>query len=273
MWDATGSTAADRIRMDQRTGDFTAEGHVSFHAALPDAAEQAGRRMLSGDEPLQAPAAKMDAHAGTGSSATKARVVLWQGANRIAGGRGARSTATSAAWRRTGNVRDAVLWRRRRRTAPTHARSPSRRPRSPRSSPWFARRRWSTRTRTAWRTTPAACVMTRPGLAVKAAEMRGVSGESRGGVRGWRSAYRRRKGGDRAAAPGRREAGRASTPSTTRARRRSSCAAATPQFADSLRGRTRGNELTYYANDDRLLVNRGSEPSGQEPHPPQIIPP
>jgi lipopolysaccharide export system protein LptA len=28
MWDATGSTTADHIRMDQRTGDFTAEGAI-----------------------------------------------------------------------------------------------------------------------------------------------------------------------------------------------------------------------------------------------------
>lgn len=30
-----------------------------------------------------------------------------------------------------------------------------------------------------------------------------------------------------------------------------------PQLTDSLRGNTRGDELTYYANDDRLLVNGG----------------
>ncbi len=35
MWDATGSTSADHIRMDQRTGDFTAEGSVNS-SRLPD---------------------------------------------------------------------------------------------------------------------------------------------------------------------------------------------------------------------------------------------
>ena len=35
MWDATGSADADKIVMDQMTGDFTAEGHVTS-TRLPD---------------------------------------------------------------------------------------------------------------------------------------------------------------------------------------------------------------------------------------------
>ena len=43
MWDATGSTTADRIRMDQRTGDFTAEGDVQS-SRLPDQRRRRTRR-------------------------------------------------------------------------------------------------------------------------------------------------------------------------------------------------------------------------------------
>ncbi len=55
----TGSTSADRIRMDQRTGDFTAEGNVNS-SRLPDKDPKKNSQMLSGDEPLQAQARTMD---------------------------------------------------------------------------------------------------------------------------------------------------------------------------------------------------------------------
>ena len=59
MWDPTGSTSADRIRLDQRTGDFVAEGNVNS-SRLPDKDQKKNSEMLSGDDPLQATARKMD---------------------------------------------------------------------------------------------------------------------------------------------------------------------------------------------------------------------
>ena len=59
MWDATGSTSADHIRMDERTGDFMAEGGVNS-SRLPDKDQKKNSQMLSGDEPLQAQARKME---------------------------------------------------------------------------------------------------------------------------------------------------------------------------------------------------------------------
>jgi hypothetical protein len=50
----------------------------------------------------------------------------------------------------------------------------------------------------------------------------------------------------------------ASTPSITPMKIRSSCAAAIPTMNDNVRGNTRGAELTYYSDDDRLLV-KGSD--------------
>src|ERR1039458_6297515 len=84
MWDAAGSTLADHIRMDERTGDFTAEGNVNS-SRLPDKDDKppngkdaAGKDpsgkdpsgkdqkkstdLLSGDDPLQATARKMESH-------------------------------------------------------------------------------------------------------------------------------------------------------------------------------------------------------------------
>jgi len=83
MWDSTGNTIADRIVLDEKSGNFTAEGHVNT-SRLPDQTKKkSDSAMLSGDEPLQAVARTM-------SSANHAKLVkydgdavLWQGVNRI----------------------------------------------------------------------------------------------------------------------------------------------------------------------------------------------
>lgn len=82
MWDATGSTSADRIRMDQRTGDFTAEGSVNS-SRLPDKDQKKNSEMLSGDEPLQAQARKMDSRNRNRTIHYEGGATMWQGANRI----------------------------------------------------------------------------------------------------------------------------------------------------------------------------------------------
>ena len=83
VWDASGSTTADHIRMDQRTGDFTAEGNV-VSSRLPDSDEKKkDSGMLSGDEPMQATARKMDSRNRNRTIHYEGGVNLWQGANRV----------------------------------------------------------------------------------------------------------------------------------------------------------------------------------------------
>ena len=82
MWDATGSTTADRIRLDQRTGDFTAEGNVNS-SRMPDKSQKQGSQMLSGDQPLQAQARRMTSANRNRAIHYEGNVVMWQGANRI----------------------------------------------------------------------------------------------------------------------------------------------------------------------------------------------
>ena len=82
VWDASGSTAGDRIRLDQRTGDFVAEGSVKS-SRLPDKDQKKNSDMLSGDDPLQATAAKMDSRNRNRQIHYEGNVNLWQGANRI----------------------------------------------------------------------------------------------------------------------------------------------------------------------------------------------
>ena len=82
MADATGSTTADRIHMDQRTGDFTAEGHVQS-SRMPDKDQKKNSEMLSSDEPMHATARRMDSTNHNKRLHYEGGVVMWQGANRI----------------------------------------------------------------------------------------------------------------------------------------------------------------------------------------------
>ncbi|HEX4810060.1 MAG TPA: LptA/OstA family protein [Bryobacteraceae bacterium] len=83
LWDDTGSTFADSILMDQASGDMNATGHViSTHEADKNA--KPGTSMLDDKQPLQGRADKM----WTREDNTKVRydghAVIWQGADRTA---------------------------------------------------------------------------------------------------------------------------------------------------------------------------------------------
>jgi lipopolysaccharide export system protein LptA len=82
MWDASGSTSADRIRMDQRTGDFTADGNVNS-SRMPDQDPKKNSQMLSGDQPLQAQAHHMVSTDRNRKLHYEGSVIMWQGANRL----------------------------------------------------------------------------------------------------------------------------------------------------------------------------------------------
>jgi lipopolysaccharide export system protein LptA len=68
--------------MDQRTGDFTADGNVNS-SRLPDKDQKKNSEMLSGDAPIQATARKMDSRNHNRTIRYEGGANLWQGANRI----------------------------------------------------------------------------------------------------------------------------------------------------------------------------------------------
>jgi lipopolysaccharide export system protein LptA len=82
VWDPTGSTSADHIRIDQRTGNFTAEGDVNS-SRLPDKTQKNNSAMLSGSDPLQAQAQKMESTDHNRLIHYEGHALMWQGANRI----------------------------------------------------------------------------------------------------------------------------------------------------------------------------------------------
>jgi lipopolysaccharide export system protein LptA len=82
--DATGTTAANYIRLDERTDDFLAEGNVDS-TRMPDKNQKSDSSMLSGDAPMNAQARKMESSNRAGSHRTRyeGNARVWQGANRI----------------------------------------------------------------------------------------------------------------------------------------------------------------------------------------------
>jgi lipopolysaccharide export system protein LptA len=84
MSDSNGTADADKIVMNQMSGDFTAEGNVtSSHVPDKKKDDSGGGGMLSEDEPLHARAKKMISKDNNLLVRYEGNAVLWQGADRL----------------------------------------------------------------------------------------------------------------------------------------------------------------------------------------------
>jgi lipopolysaccharide export system protein LptA len=81
VWDPTGSAAADHIVMNQKSGDFTAAGNVAS-TRMPDPKGNSSA-MLSTDEIMQARAQKMVSTDSNSKIHYEGNAVAWQGSNRV----------------------------------------------------------------------------------------------------------------------------------------------------------------------------------------------
>ena len=95
IWDSTGSSDADKIVINQISGDFSADGHVSS-TRMPDKSkdDSSGGGMLDENEPLHARAKKILSTDNNLHIRYEGNAVLWQGANRLEADRWT-STATT----------------------------------------------------------------------------------------------------------------------------------------------------------------------------------
>jgi lipopolysaccharide export system protein LptA len=80
-WDPTGAVNADRIVLSQKTGDYTADGHVSS-TRQPDR-KGTSSSMLSNEEVMQAVADKMISTGDNKHIRYEGKARAWQGANRV----------------------------------------------------------------------------------------------------------------------------------------------------------------------------------------------
>jgi lipopolysaccharide export system protein LptA len=83
LWNASGSVSAGRISLDQARDEFTAEGNVLSVQAPDRKAQSSG--ILTGDALLQARSNRMATSQGNRFVRYEGNAVLWQGANRIRG--------------------------------------------------------------------------------------------------------------------------------------------------------------------------------------------
>ncbi len=248
--DARGSTSADRILWDRRKDAVTAEGSVAS-TRLPD--EKAGEGdLLAPGEPVHARAARMVAHNSGAVVVYDGGVVLWQGPDRIQADhvvidRGKRTLAAAGS----------VVTRLRMQEAGGAAEGP---PRFTvvRADEFFytaehrvAQYRGKVR-------------LTQPGLEVSSNQLRAFfaapagAGEQAGGAGGKRKLDRLvAEGGVRVIL---KKAGRVRTGFGERAEyylaeEKLVLRGGRPKLVDSERGTSQGDELTYYARNDRLLVD------------------
>jgi lipopolysaccharide export system protein LptA len=92
VWDPTGSADAEKITLDQKSGDFTADGNVSS-TRMPDKKDNKKTKdskdsnssggLLAEDEPLHARAKKMRSTDNNLQIRYEGNAVLWQSANRL----------------------------------------------------------------------------------------------------------------------------------------------------------------------------------------------
>ncbi|MEJ7606876.1 MAG: LptA/OstA family protein [Bryobacteraceae bacterium] len=82
VWDSSGSTAADTIVLQQKSGDFEATANVTS-TRLSDKKKPTNDGPLSSDEPVQAKATRMTATEDNTRITYEGKALLWQGANRI----------------------------------------------------------------------------------------------------------------------------------------------------------------------------------------------
>jgi lipopolysaccharide export system protein LptA len=242
MWDSTGSTSADRIRMDQRTGNFQAEGHVSS-SRLPDQ-KKPSSDLLAGDQPLQAVAERMQSANRNRSVHYQGKVVLWQGANRV---KGEDVLIDREARRLTANGSVTTQF----------ADEPKEEKGKPKAAPVFTEVRaqklvYTEQDRLAHYT--GGVVLSRPGLEVKGAALRAYLGEN-GAESRLERAFADGNVSIVQKAPLRTRVGTGEHAEYYTEDERIILHGGVAQLADSLRGNTRGAQLTYFADDDRLLVD------------------
>jgi lipopolysaccharide export system protein LptA len=261
VWDETGSTSANHIRMDQRTGDFTAEGQVKS-SRLPDQDQKKNSEMLSGDQPVEAQARKMDSTNHNRAIHYEGDVTMRQGANRIQAGvidvnREKRTLVAD------GNV-VTNLWEEPKDASAPGSPAPGPDPRKPQAplpapvltvvhAPHLV---YTEENRLADYT--GGVLLRRPGLQVKGKQLRAFLAESGADSR-LEKAFADGAVEIVETAPDRTRTGTGEHAEYYTDVQKVLLRGGRPKLVDNMKGSMQGDELTYFANDGRLLGSGSSE--------------
>ena len=247
VWDSSGSTSADRIRLDQSTGNFVAEGSVKS-SRLADQSPKDRPGMLSGDEPLEAQAAKMVSTNRNRTIHYEGSVTLWQGANRI------QANTVDVDREKQSLVADgnvvSNLWQQPKDDDKKKAATPVL---IVVHAPHLV---YTDQNRLA--TYSGGVRLDRPGLQVKSKELRAFLADSTADSR-LEKAFAEGAVEIVQKAPDRTRTGTSEHGEYYPDDEKVILRGGQPTLVDSLKGDAHGNELTYFANDDRLLVNGSAD--------------
>jgi lipopolysaccharide export system protein LptA len=247
FWDPTGSTSADKIHLDQVSGSFSADGHVSSSRIQNKKTASSG--LLSGGDPVQATAQRMTSTKDNSLISYEGKADLWQGASRV---RADRIEIDQEAKRMVANggVQTQLLEKEKTAT-----------PAKPAAPSIFttvksAAMVYTDGDRLAYYT--GGVVLVRPDLLVKSIELRSYLSEA-GADNSLDRTYADGKVEIHQSSPGRTRDGAAEHAEYYTTDQKIILRGGNPTLNDSLKGATAAQELTYFAGDDRLLVNGAPE--------------
>jgi lipopolysaccharide export system protein LptA len=255
VWDPTGSTNADEILIDQRTEDYSADGNVTS-SRLPDK-KGSGSSLLAGDQPVQAKSHRMTTRDRQALVVYEGNAVLWQGANRLNADR-IEIDRKNSVLRASGKVVSQLLDRKK--SAPAQGKKQPPPSAASYMMVYAPAMEYHDKTRIADYTGGA--TLRRTGMDVKATRIRAFLREE---TKDPKPGAESGSSLDRAIADGKvvivqSSSGRTRTGTAEHAEyypneEKVILEHGDPVLEDTLRGTTRGRQLTYYANDERLLVN------------------
>ena len=254
VWDTTGSTDGDVILLDQKSGDFTAEGNVSS-TQIPDkkkpspasAATNSGGGLLAADQPLHARARKMSSTDNGLQVRYEGNAVVWQSANRLQADV-IEIDRDQEIVKAHGKVVSQLL---------DKADPPPKDSKKPPPSPVFTIVKapemvYNDEQKLAWY--KGGVLLNRPGMQVKSRELRAFLRDSEDDS-SLDHAFADGKVEVVQTAPGRTRTGTSEHAEYYVDEARVILETGRPQLLDSLKGSTKGKKLTWFSNDDRLLVD------------------
>ncbi len=256
VWDATGSTNADTIVMNQKSGDFVAEGNVNS-TRLPDKKGNSSA-MSNNDEPTQGKANKMTAANNSRHIVYEGNAVSWQGANRITADK-IDIDRENGVLRAAGNVNSQFVDKTEQETkagAPPAKNKTDKKPKERAASIYTVVKApemvYTEDNRLAYY--KGGAVMTRPGLTVKGQDLRAYLNDSE-----------EDSSLDRAVIDGkseivqvadkRKRVGTSEHAEYYAGEEKIMLEGGQPKFVDSIKGKTEGRQLTYFTNDERMIVD------------------
>ncbi len=265
VWDPTGSTSGDKILLNQKNGDFEAVGNVTS-MRVSEKKKDGAAGMLSGDDPIQAKAAHMTSTDDNLQIRYEGNALLWQGPNRLQADRididrdheklTAHGKVVSQFLDKSGDQKD---------PDPKTAAAKISVAKTPAKRPVFTVIKAPDMTyvdseRVAYYTNGV--ILNRPGLDVQSHELHAYLKESKPGSSSDTSTG---SSLDKAfadgavtivqSAPGRKRTGTSEHAEYYADDAKVILQKGQPQLVDSVRGTTRGKQLTWFSNNDRLLVD------------------